>query len=287
MALIPHVKGTCSVLMRGKFQQKFWLWVIHILQLVECFNYQLIIAQTHKWRFQQHLGFTSSISLCLIILCKSLTLIKFSNIEDMEAMFNLKMSSKSSRTSERKSKTPWMSLSNRAEWCVCSSITLNVASCRLEATFNRSTWCCLSQVLERVDRKEHQPSCKISASCSDMTHSIHELDIFYSLNHPVLFFQFAKYFSYRHLKSPLSTFKRFRAAILLVYLVTWHRRFYNWNVLREGRSKRNKQKHTYKSVALYSVFHLSSQNTFQLSKQPSKMAARKRWNFDSGDFKWR
>ena len=149
-------------------------------------------------------------------------------------------------------------------WVDPSSITLNVASCRLEATFNRSTWCCLSQVLERVDRKEHQPSCKISASCSDMTHSIHELDMFYSLNHPVLFFQFAKYFSYRHLKSPLSTFKRFRAAILLVYLVTWHRRFYNWNVLREGRWKRNKQKHTYKSVAVYSVFHLPSQNTFQL-----------------------
>ena len=152
-------------------------------------------------------------------------------------------------------------------WCDPAerrTITLNVASCRLEATFNRSTWCCLSQVLERVDRKEHQPSCKISASCSDMTHSIHELDIFYSLNHPVLFFQFAKYFSYRHLKSPLSTFKRFRAAILLVYLVTWHRRFYNWNVLREGRWKRIKQIHTYKSVAVYSVFHLSSQNTFQL-----------------------
>ena len=28
--------------------------------------------------------------------------------------------------------------------------------------------------------------------------------------------------------------------------------------------KRNKQKHTYKSVAVYSVFHLPSQNTFQL-----------------------
>ena len=28
--------------------------------------------------------------------------------------------------------------------------------------------------------------------------------------------------------------------------------------------KRNKQKHSYKSVAVYSVFHLPSQNTFQL-----------------------
>ena len=51
--------------------------------------------------------------------------------------------------------------------------------------------------------------------------------------------------------------------------------------------KRNKEKHSYKSVAVYSVFHLPSQNTFQLKKQPSKMAARKRWNVDSGDFKWR